>query len=170
LGAGEQQERWRKFLHEDREQGFDFRSAPLLRLALFRISDDAYYFAWSSHHVLLDGWSVQTLAGDLFHLYEGYRLGRAVKLEKASLYGKYIGWLQAQDEKHAEAFWREELKGFREPTHLWIEGRQGEEPQYEQERMGLGLDLTTKLEEAARQQQVTVNTLVQGGWAVLLGR
>ncbi|MGD8444870.1 MAG: condensation domain-containing protein, partial [Desulfobacterales bacterium] len=53
----EQQTQLDVFLISDRKQGFILSKAPLMRLALMRLSERRYQFTWSFHHLLLDGWS-----------------------------------------------------------------------------------------------------------------
>src|SRR5262249_32137129 len=121
----EQQQKWKDFLLKNRAQGFDFKRAPLLRLSLMRTGEESYYFSWTSHHIVLDGWCWQIVMGEALMLYEAYRLGRTLQLKQPRPYRDYISWLQKQDEKKAEAFWREELEGFATPTRLGIETGEG---------------------------------------------
>jgi hypothetical protein len=44
-----------RHLAEDRRRGFDLRTAPLSRAALFRTAARQYEFVWTFHHILLDG-------------------------------------------------------------------------------------------------------------------
>src|SRR6266478_6357907 len=67
-----QQERFERLLEADRRHGFDLSKAPLMRLYLIRVEDDAYCFLWSSHHILLDGWSASLLLKEVFTLYEAF--------------------------------------------------------------------------------------------------
>ncbi|MEU1950210.1 condensation domain-containing protein, partial [Streptomyces sp. NPDC020125] len=55
-------EEWReaellRMLAEDRAEGIDLATAPLMRLVLIRLSADEVRIVWTFHHVLLDGWS-----------------------------------------------------------------------------------------------------------------
>src|SRR5258708_19434162 len=72
----EQLRRLDNFLLADRSRGFDISRPPLTRLALLRRGPDSYYFVWSHHHLLLDGWSVQFLLKTVFALYKAARTGR----------------------------------------------------------------------------------------------
>src|SRR5262249_38667203 len=76
LTAAEQSECARAFLAKDREADFEFSRAPLMRLTLLRTCKDTYYFIWSSHHILLDGWCKQQLFEEVFTHYEAYRRGK----------------------------------------------------------------------------------------------
>ena len=56
-----QRERWKEWLDADLLRGFDLTRAPLLRLAVRRLGETRFYFAWDIHHVLCDGWSLAWL-------------------------------------------------------------------------------------------------------------
>jgi hypothetical protein len=132
----EQGERLRQFLRSDRELGFDFSRAPLMRLALLRTSDDSYFFVWSSHHLLYDAWSRELIIGEVFACYESYIRHVEPQLARPRSYRDYIAWLKRQDLKRADAFWREELRGFTTPTHLGCDyGRPSQQGDRKEERV-----------------------------------
>ncbi|MGZ4853815.1 MAG: condensation domain-containing protein, partial [Candidatus Angelobacter sp.] len=173
LSDSEQKERWKNFLLENRKQEFDFKQAPLIRLALMRTGEQSYYFAWTGHHIVADGWCWQIVMGEALTLYDAYREGRTVQLKQPRLYRDYISWLQKQDESKAEAYWRETLQGFSKPTRLGME-RDGELKEGENDhgvvQSHLNWAVSEKLEELARDQMVTLSTVVQAAWAVVLSR
>jgi non-ribosomal peptide synthetase component F len=99
--------------------------------------------------------------------------GQEVRLERRRPYRDYIAWLQQQDLAQAEAFWRRELKGFQRPTPLGISGRgqgelSGQAPSDGIQHRLVSLETTEALHALARQRGLTLNTLVQGAWALLL--
>jgi len=116
----DQQKKLKAFLQADRERGFQLKQAPLLRLNLIRIEQDTYHFIWSFHHLILDGWSVSLLLGEVFALYEASQQGQDLHLQQRRPYRDYISWLQQQDLSQAERFWRQALKGFSAPTRLKV--------------------------------------------------
>jgi amino acid adenylation domain-containing protein/non-ribosomal peptide synthase protein (TIGR01720 family) len=167
-----QQQQLSEFLAADLARGFDLQLAPLMRLALIRVSAETYHFVWSFHHLLLDGWSTPLVIKEVFTFYEGLSAGQAVELGAVRPYREYIRWLRGQEMGAAEQFWREMLKGFTTPTVLGIErgvsaGEEVEE-QYEGQEVRLTAETTGELQRLAREQQVTLNTVVQGAWALLL--
>ena len=169
----EQQEQLRVLLATDQQRGFQVTKAPLMRLTLLRLGAQKYQLIWTHHHLLPDGWSALLLK-DVFALYEGLRQGVAVQLERSRPYKDYIGWLQQQDLGQAESYWREKLKGFTAPTELGLE-RSGaasgvEEKEYSEQRLKLSVAATSGLQQLARGQQLTLNTIVQGAWGLLLSR
>ena len=93
--------------HDEQARGFDLGQPPLMRVLLVRVADDAYRLIWTYHHVLLDGWSVSQLIGDVLRHYRGQPLAPSGR------YGTYIDWLRRQDAEATERFWRRRLAGAR---------------------------------------------------------
>ncbi|WP_420029615.1 non-ribosomal peptide synthase/polyketide synthase [Pseudomonas parafulva] len=151
----------------EREQGFDLAQAPLLRLTLARTGDDRYQLIYTSHHILLDGWSNSQLLGEVLQHYAG----QALKSLNGR-YSDYIGWLQRQDKQASEAFWRAQFATLEEPTWLSRALKCAATGQTGQGELKWRLDaaMTEQLHGFARQQKVTLNTLVQAAWLLLLQR
>jgi amino acid adenylation domain-containing protein/non-ribosomal peptide synthase protein (TIGR01720 family) len=173
--AAEQAERWKQLQADDQASGFDFTCAPLMRLSLVQCSDQSYYFLWSYHHILLDGWSGPLLVKELFAAYQAIRHGESAPLPAARPYRDYIAWLQGQDMASAEAYWRSALSGFTAPTPLVSDKALDSKDQHQVNgyaKLGLTLsaEQTNDLLVFAKQQHLTVNTLVQAAWGLLLSR
>ncbi|HEX6289539.1 MAG TPA: condensation domain-containing protein, partial [Herpetosiphonaceae bacterium] len=169
LSADEQQTRLAALLVDDRRRGFALSEAPLLRLALFRVGGAQHDFVWTHHHLLLDGWSLPLVLNEVFHCYERLAHGQEPQLAHPQPYRDYIAWLLRQDMARAEAFWRQLLHGFSAPTPLGVD-RQGAGDGQATLEMRLSEATTAALQALAREHSLTINTLVQGAWAVLLSR
>src|SRR5262249_48257498 len=161
------------YLSADRAQGFEAKKAPLMRLVLFQLDDDSYTFVWSHHHLLLDGWSVFLVLKDVLQMYESTLTGRSPALPPARPYRDYIAWLLQQPLSSAESFWRNLLKGFTSPTNI----RPDLQPRpaatgraFQRLELSLSERQTLSLQSFARRHQLTLNTLLQGAWALLLSR
>lgn len=160
------------FLQADRERSFDISQAPLTRIALIQVADAAYHLIWSTHHLEIDGWSWPLVFKDLSHLFEAFQLDQTVDIKKSPPYRNYVTWLQQQDFGKAEAFWRQTLKGFTVPTPLTGSKRLTRSPNrdihFGEIDVCLSSEVLAALQSLARQNQVTLNTLFQGAWALLL--
>ncbi|WP_062209689.1 non-ribosomal peptide synthetase [Streptomyces sp. NBRC 109706] len=159
------------FMARDRAHRFDLAKPPLLRFALIRTAADRYRFVLTNHHILMDGWSVPVLMGELAALYAGG--GGAAEhhvLPRPTPYRAYLEWLAEQDGDVARGAWREVLAGLDEPTLLGQPVAPGREAPARELSVELTEELTAALTAAARGLGVTLNTVVQGVWAVLLGR
>ncbi|MCP4659863.1 MAG: amino acid adenylation domain-containing protein, partial [bacterium] len=174
--AGEQEMSMETLLAEDRRRGFTLKLAPLTRLILVRLDEGSYRLIWSVHHLLLDGWSISLIFEELFTFYHALCGGRPAERERPRPYRDYIAWIAQQDPKRAERFWRRTLAGFRTPTPLLMattpgpcEGN-GAVPEYDHQPLRLPAEATEALQYFARQHRLTLNTLMQGAWALLLAR
>ncbi|VVO90666.1 Linear gramicidin synthase subunit B [Pseudomonas fluorescens] len=151
-----------------RQQGFDLHAAPLLRLVVVRVAAERYQLIYTSHHILMDGWSNSQLLGEVLQRYHGQ-----APVMGPGRYRDYIEWLARQDAHVTENFWKGQLADFETPTYLadavarsadtTVAG-QGEH------LLTLDSDVTAELNRFARAQKVTVNTLVQAAWLLLLQR
>ncbi|WP_193075958.1 non-ribosomal peptide synthetase, partial [Pseudomonas sp. FME51] len=152
----------------DRQKGFDLLKDPLLRLAVIRTGENSHHLIYTSHHILMDGWSNSQLLGEVLQIYAGSPVS-----SQAGRYRDYIDWLQRQDKVQTEAFWRTQLSDLQEPTRLAQALRQNKADLgtgYGDHYQALDQSQTRQLSEFARQQKVTVNTLVQAAWFLLLQR
>jgi amino acid adenylation domain-containing protein len=169
-----QQEETEDILREDRERGFDLSKAPLMRLILIRQDADIYIFYWSFHMLLVDGWSLQVLLKEALTVYDAVRTGGMVELGPPSPYADYIEWLQRQDYGEAEAYWRRTLAGVTSPAPLRSDrlaiGMADQQEDYGEKSIYLEVDETAILRSFATGHGLTVNTLMQGVWALLLSR
>ncbi len=171
LPPEEQGARLDEILREDRRRGFDLSRAPLLRATVVELSPGAHRFVWTMHHLIGDGWSAPVLMREMLTLYEGALSGAAVALEPARPFRDYIEWVAAQDLAATEAFWRRELAGFTSPTPLGADRPLARrETGFGDERIRLSRQATAALEAMARGRQLTLGTLIQGAWALLLSR
>ena len=174
LSEREQDNRWEAYLEAERRRGFELTAPPLMRVAVFHVGEAKHRFVWTFHHLLLDGRAMATLLDEVFNCYEAFCLGRDGEPPPSPPYRDYIEWLGKQDRSAAEAFWRKQLKGFTAPTPLIVEraaGKAAERPAgHSVQRHLLSPAETAKLRSVARENALTVNTLLLGAWAVLLSR
>ncbi|MFF7110513.1 amino acid adenylation domain-containing protein [Pseudomonas sichuanensis] len=166
-GEAQLEQRLQALADEQRAQAFDTRQAPLLRLVLVRTEAARWHLVYTHHHVLLDGWSNAQVLGEVLACYAGRTLPAP-----AGRYRDYIGWLQRQDRQVSEQFWRKRLALLDEPTQLMTalaplaQAGQG----HGEQRIRLHGARSERLVAFAKARKLTVNTLVQAAWALLLQR
>jgi amino acid adenylation domain-containing protein/non-ribosomal peptide synthase protein (TIGR01720 family) len=175
LPEAARRERLDRLLERDRHAGMDIGAAPLLRLALARLSESSVHVVWTFHHLLLDGWSVFQVLSDVFAEHAALAAGEAGDPAPVARrpFGEYLRWLAAQDPREAEKYWRWTLAGFAGPTPLGYDRPPG--PAHATVSSGL---LRARLDAAesaelyafARRHRLTLGTVIQGAWAVLLAR
>ncbi|MEU9206022.1 amino acid adenylation domain-containing protein, partial [Streptomyces sp. NPDC048332] len=159
------------FLAEDHTVHFDPAAPPLLRLALVRMTDDHSELVLTAHHALFDGWSGPLLMEDLLRLY-GASGGGVSALPQVRDYRDFLVWLDGQDQDAASRAWAAELEGIDEPTLLApaVTPAESGAPGIGHADVSLDIAETRDLARRAGELGVTVNTLVQGAWALLLGQ
>lgn len=173
--ADEQQKiRWQEFLSNDRRRGFDFKRAPLMRLALFRLADCQYRFLWTFHHLLLDGRSHLVVIREAWNCYDALAAGRGYRFPEVAGFGRFTQWLARRDHSVSRPFWTNYLAGFQAPVQLALATPDDCPATVGSGRSSLTLSLsrgqTGRLRAFAARHQLTLNTLVMASWAVLLGR
>jgi len=153
-----------RFAQAELAAPLDLARPPLMRVALLRTQDDRHHVVWTAHHLLLDGWSSSLLLGEVLRAYDGASL--PVPLGR---FRDHIAWLQARDPAAGEAHWRAQLAQLEAPTQLASAWRRPASPR--PGRGGLRRTLAVQpLVDAARRERVTINTLVQASWALVLAR
>ncbi|WP_413101826.1 amino acid adenylation domain-containing protein [Streptomyces sp. Inha503] len=168
VSEDEQRAKVREFAAGDRARRFDMERPPLLRVTMIKVAADAFWLVLTAHHILLDGWSAPLVMQELFQHYRAG--GEDTTLPPATPYRTYLAWLARQDKDAAKRAWREALAGVDAPTLVVPEAGPGAEVLPEDLVAEVDADLTARLGELARSAGVTLNTLVQSAWGVLLGR
>ncbi len=174
LPPSRQDEELSRYLAEDRKQGFLLEQPPLMRFAIIRLDESTWQWVWSHHHLLLDGWSLPLLFKEVLMIYESTLHGFSCSLPSVPPYRNYIQWLASRDSQQAEEFWRENLAGIDEPTRLLflLPEQDSEVPKdraaYEKEELRLSPGEFASLQKMVQNYHLTLNTLAQGSWALLL--
>ncbi|WP_459965279.1 amino acid adenylation domain-containing protein, partial [Mycobacterium avium] len=139
----------------------DLAGQPVFRTALVRTGGDRHRFVLTSHHILLDGWSLPILLREIFAGYYGQRL------PAAGSYRAFLTWLAERDLDAARRAWGEVLSGFDTPTLVAPEGRLGQ-GRRGFEKSCVPEQTTRALGELARSCHTTLSTVLQAAWAVVL--
>jgi len=171
----EQQQKLFTYLESERIKGFPLEKAPLMRLSMIQIATDTWYIIWTYHHILLDGWCINIIFKELLTCFEAYIKGHNIKLEPQRSYRDYIRWLNNMNLSDAKRFWQQRLKGFKHTTAL---GQPDQENQankishsdYNQETIEVSHKVLHNLQSLSRQYHLTLNTVLQGIWGLLLSR
>ncbi|MEX5635060.1 amino acid adenylation domain-containing protein [Parafrankia sp. FMc2] len=170
----------------ERSAGFDLVRPPLMRVALLHLpagsapADKApagsapeggagairARVVLTHHHLLLDGWSMPLLVRDLLDAYEsGGRLAPS-----AASYRDHLVWLAGRDRAAARAAWAAELAGLAEPCLVAPGAPEIAPVAPAHHEVELPAELGDAMRRFARDHDLTLNTVVQGAWALLLAR
>ncbi|MGJ0152178.1 amino acid adenylation domain-containing protein [Streptomyces sp. CH8.1] len=176
LDEAERTAAFERFLAQDLTTHFDQIAPPMLRMTLVRTGTRTHELVLTAHHVLFDGWSVPLLMQDLLTFYGSD--GRATGLEPARNHRDFLAWLARQDREESARVWREELSGVGEPTLLapllptpkTLPAEPAEDTAMRQAEVPLPVAASRDLQRRAADLGVTLNTVVQGAWAILLAQ
>ncbi|WP_149561652.1 non-ribosomal peptide synthetase [Streptomyces cacaoi] len=171
LGAEERGRRVTDLLERDRARGIDLSTAPMSRITVVRTADDAVLLVWSFSHLVLDGWSASAVFAAAGTAYAAVRRGEEPPRHTAPPFRDYLAWLAEQDPDAADTYWRGRLAGYTAPTPLPYDRRPSQAHRTRSSApvsFALTPELTRRLTAVARRCRVTLNTVVQGAWALLL--
>ncbi|WP_212004502.1 non-ribosomal peptide synthase/polyketide synthase [Chitinophaga sp. HK235] len=160
------------YIRQDRERGFNYEEAPLMRITLIQTGERNYHMLWSFHHLLLDGWSVSLVLGELLQQYEYEVKGGVEKSAPEDKYSEYIRYIGDRNKWKEQEYWSRYMEGLETATLLpfikTTSNRNKGVGQYQEQQLLLGESTTLQITETAKRYGITVNTLMQGVWALLL--
>ena len=174
IATSKLQKHLESFLTVDRLADFTLSTAPLLKITLIKHQADFFYCVWTFHHAILDGRSFPHILNEVFSLYEAIKDDVFLSLPEPCQYSCFVEWLKNHNKKNnrlQEQFWRNELKGFSSPTPIKLSLPSLSSETHE--KWGgidqrLPVELTAALKTFAREHHLTLNTLLQGAWSLLL--
>ena len=174
MNEEEQSEAVKYYTESDRMKGFDFKTAPLMRISLLRLTEDKYRMIWTSHHILFDGWSMPVLMEEFLGTYELLISGKEPERAEEDCYEDYIRYIERGNKDKQEKYWREYMKGVEQNTLLPFITTTAQRTkgigEYASEYLQLDKEKTAQIESYAQRHHITVNTLMQGVWSYLLHR
>ncbi|MCH6190946.1 amino acid adenylation domain-containing protein [Paenibacillus polymyxa] len=159
-----------KKAEDDKLRGFDMEHDALVRVTILRTEEQSYHVLWSFQHILMDGWCLPQLTQELFETYSALASGKQPAGDKGSDYGAYIEWLEKQDDQAASGYWTAFLAGYEGQTVLPGQKEPAPNGRFTADHVTaeLGKDLSERMDRVAKQRLVTVNTLLQAAWGVML--
>ncbi|MBT2440927.1 amino acid adenylation domain-containing protein [Streptomyces sp. ISL-36] len=160
-------------------EGFDLARPPLLRATLLRVTDaeePEWVLVLCVHHIVVDGWSLGLLMGEMGAVYAALASGEEPKLPEPSLqYADFAVWQRARLEQgvltEQMEFWRGELAGLPSndiptdrprPAERTYAG--GTAP------ITLPAELVARLRGLTDQSQATLFMALVAAWSTVLGR
>ncbi|GAA0373346.1 non-ribosomal peptide synthetase [Bacillus horti] len=168
----EKQQYTASFKHADREKGFTLSEGLLMRMSLIRLEEQEYQVVWSHHHTIMDGWCMGIITQEFFTIYSTYARNEEPILENPEPYSRYIDWLEQLDHGVALDYWKDYLSEYDQQATLpkTNDLLSSEEYTNKEQYFDLGKDLSLKIQTLAKQEQVTINTIFQAVWGILLQR
>ena len=152
---------------EDRNKGFQFSEPPLMRFYLIKVESQKYLLLWSHHHLIMDGWSSSILLNEFKFVYKKLFNAEPVELPCVKKYEKFIEWVQDQNISSVVDYWKTSLRGL-SPTKL-CHKKANAKIKANEILFSLSANKTSQLIELSRKAGVTLNTILQAAWSILLG-
>ncbi len=159
----------------ERRRPFDLEHGPAIRFLLIELPGPRWRLVITAHHIVIDGWSLPVFVNELMILY-GASGDPAALPVAARPYRDYIGWLAGRDPEASQRVWRQHLAGLTGPTLLAAalgsteagDGRRPGLPRTTELR--LPPEAAERLVDGTRSRGITLNTLMQTAWALVLSR
>ncbi|MFF3935180.1 amino acid adenylation domain-containing protein [Streptomyces phaeofaciens] len=149
---------------DERAAGFDLAAPPLLRCALVRLGARRSRLVLTFHHIVADGWSLPVLHRELMAYYGT----DTPPLADVTPYRAFLRRLAEQDRDAARTTWRTALAGLESPTRLVTTPAVEGPVRPAHVRVELPERTTALLTDRAREQGVTLGTVVQAAWGLLV--
>ncbi|HEX8462607.1 MAG TPA: amino acid adenylation domain-containing protein [Segetibacter sp.] len=156
----------------DTLKGFDFKKPPLMRITFIRLTDTRYRMLWTTHHILSDGWSLPIIMEEFLSNYELLISGKPLKQKQEDLYEDYIRYIERKDKDRAKEYWTNYLSSVHQSTLLPFISNTSERTKgigsYKSLYAETDVTTTARIQDFARSNGLTVNTIIQGVWSYLL--
>ncbi|WP_018888333.1 non-ribosomal peptide synthetase, partial [Paenibacillus massiliensis] len=173
LSVADREARVEAYTGEDKAKGFRLDADALIRVSILQTGDEAYHFIWSFHHILMDGWCLSFMTQEVFGTYLALRAGQEPMLSPVTPFSRFIEWLERQDREEARQYWSGYLADYEQQVMLPQQKVQSTSVRQKEYAAGelecdLQPELAVQIGRVAKQHQVTINTLIQTVWGVLL--
>lgn len=175
-----QEEKIKEIKINDIKRGFDLEKDSLFRSIFVKVSPDKMFMIWSFHHIILDGWCVSIIYHDFlyfyFKIYDGKseeKIRADITRTKVGAYGDYVAWLEKQDIKAGLDYWSKLLQGYQEIASIPSINNTRNiimENQVERKIANANLHISSKLQQYSKDNNVTINTVVEAAFGILLQR
>lgn len=171
-GLADAEQQMKAYTEQDRSKPFRLDRDVLMRVAVIRLADNVYEFVWTYHHILMDGWCVSVLVTEFYQLYNSLQTGLPHQLPDPIPYGTYVRWFEKKDKREAQAYWKQYITGVSQVTRLPETGRANRQLAYENDDyyFRLSPDQVRSLTVLAARTRVTINSVVQTIWGVLMAK
>lgn len=170
---GRQEEMIALFLQADRARKFDLARDLLIRMLVLQTGDNEFVIVWTNHHIILDGWSMGVLLKEFSQLYTAHMHEQPVVLDEPASYSRYLHWLQQRDDASSISYWKKYLDGFDTPTGLpraVVAGKPDTGYKHGSCYIHADAGLSAALKKLTERTGVTLYTILQAAWAIVLSR
>ncbi|MES2193586.1 MAG: amino acid adenylation domain-containing protein [Pseudomonadota bacterium] len=160
------QDNWRSaldaLLQDDRADPFDVRRPPLMRVRLLALAPERHLLVWTRHHLTVDGWSLGEILEEVLTLYRGGSIPPALPFRR------YVEWMQGRDVAAAHRHWGAVLADY--VPDAVIRSSTASAPRIGEVATVIPAGVAEHLNQVSRTERLTLSTIVEGAWALVLAR
>ena len=162
-----------KRIHEEElHSGFNLQTDPLFRVVVMKTSSDSCHILLCTHHIIVDGWCLPIYLGDFFNLLTETMKGGVQQLPEPEDQGRYeeaIRNMLALDKKTSMAYWKTLVGDYCEKAVIpYSTDDMTTLNPGEVQRVSISAELLEKLKATAGTCGVTLNTIVELVWGLVL--
>jgi amino acid adenylation domain-containing protein len=170
LGSKEEKEAFLiEFKKRDREQPFNLHKDALMRIKVLQIEECEYEFIWAHHHIIMDRWCMETLVNEYLVLYNGFIERKSCNLPPVKPFSTYIQWLEKQNKETSLNYWNQYLIYYETCESIpKTQVKSTDSYKKQREVFRVNADKTSKLNQLTGKYQVTLNTIIQTIWGILI--
>jgi amino acid adenylation domain-containing protein len=150
-------------------------TAPLFRVALYKLGENEHAFLFMPHHIVWDGWSFDVLYTEISAVYGALVKGEPIALAPPAItyadYARWLAdWLKGPDAARQLAFWKARFAAAPLPKQPRTDfprqpGMSGEGAT---EWVRFNRELTERLRDVARQHDLTLSMLAMSVYAAMM--
>jgi amino acid adenylation domain-containing protein len=164
------------WIDKDARQPFDLQNGPLVRASLIRLEAKNHILAFTSHHIVCDGWSTNVLLQELSQVYNAALSGQAAQLEPRMAFSDYAReqerHFQSVDGEKNEVYWKQQ---FIHPPPLLSLPTDRQRPTLRSfngstYRKRIGEEAYKNIKKAGARQKCTLFVTLLAGFQALLSR
>ena len=160
-----------QYKEKDLSNLFKLEKDVMTRVAVIKSGEAVYDFLWSFHHILMDGWCIGLLISEYFEIYQSFVENRPYRLPAVIPYRVFIEWLEKQDYEASKRYWKNYLDGYRDAVGVpRLKGIKSRQKGYKREAIShaIGKERTTRINQMAKDFNVTLSNLLQVIWGIIL--
>ncbi|KEO84024.1 non-ribosomal peptide synthetase [Tumebacillus flagellatus] len=177
LPLSEREEEANRLMRLEAQRPLDLEHGPLIRLFLYRLSEQEHLLLFMIHHIVIDGWSAGIMLFEIGRFYEEALTGQATNLPEPGLH--YIDfaawqneWFSGEVAAQQLDYWKTQLAGKVPTLELPFDRTRPLIPRYKGSlyHLHVDADLRNSLQELSREAGTTMFMTLMAGFQALLHR
>ncbi len=164
-------------VEEDSQASLDLQRDSLFSVTIVDFTDERFMII-HAHHIILDGWCLPLIIGDLQEYYAKLSSGTSEErladeinkvISSQTSYAQYVNWLNNQNTSEALGYWKELLAGS-SPSHIF--GKENKDNEKSDDiitfRTPLGDELSQRIEQFAKENKISTNSVFECAFSIAL--